>query len=195
MKCYFLIADLLLVLISAIVIIKKAKCSRNCGKCKKDVCVKKAELVINPLWVVLYVLGVLSSVLGALLLPGMAAWLGLLIGLIGFFGALFSVPFAYRFNHIGIYFLRCLSKNTHIEYDNIECISLEKTGRNDGDWNNDSILTQEYVITKIKNNQKQFLKKESIFETQKTTEMLKKYCPKKFPKQKAKNKKHSKEKS
>lgn len=195
MKIWFLSVELIVIIISLIVTIRKIKCSRNCGKCKKDVCVKKAELVINPLWVVLYVLGVVSFELSAMLLRGMAAWLGLIIGLVGFLGALFFIPFAYRFNHIGIYFLRCLNKDTYVEYDNIEHISLEKTGRNDGDWDNASILTQEYVITTIKNNQKQFFKKESVFETQKTTEMLKKYCPKKFPKQKAKNKKHSKEKS
>lgn len=114
MKIWFLSVELIVIIISLIVTIRKIKCSRNCGKCKKDVCVKKAELVINPLWVVLYVLGVVSFELSAMLLRGMAAWLGLIIGLVGFLGALFFLPFAYRFNHIGIYFLRCLNKDTYV---------------------------------------------------------------------------------
>lgn len=192
MKISFLVAELILVLISGIVTFRKIKCSRNCGKCRKDVCVKKAELVINPQWIVFFVLGVFSYTLGTLLLYQWIAWLMLVIGLLLLLGTLFFIPFAYRFNHIGIYFLRCLSKNTYIEYDNIDLIHIEESGRNEVSWEFDSIYTKEYVITPIKNNRKILFKKESLFETQKTTQMLKKYCPKKFPKTKAKNKKHSK---
>ena len=195
MKNFFLVAELILVLISIIVIFRKIKCSRNCGKCKKGVCVKKAELVINPQWIVFFVLGVFSYTLGTLLLYQWIAWLMLVIGLLLLLVTLFFIPFAYRFNHIGIYFLRCLSKNTYIEYDNIDLIHIEESGRNEVSWEFDSIYTKEYVITPIKNNRKLFLKKERVFATQKTTAMLKKYCPKKFPKTKAKNKKRSKGKS
>ncbi len=194
MKIFFLVAELIITLISVIVIIIKIKCSRNCGKCRKEVCVKKAELVINPQWVVSFVLGTISFIMGALLLYDMIAWLMLCVGLILLLLTLFFLPFAYRFNHIGIYFLRCLSKNTYIEYDNIDNIRVEESGHMDVGWNVDSILTKDYVITPIKNNRKLFFKKESIFETQKTTAMLKKYFPKKFPKTKGKNKKHKRKK-
>lgn len=195
MKNCLLIAEIFLILFSAIVNFGKIKCFRNCGKCKKDICSKKAELVINPQWIVCFVLGVIAMAIGILLLYHLVAWFMLSIGWILLLITLFFIPFAYRFNHIGIYFLKCLNKNTNVEYDSIENISLEKTGINDGDWNNDSILTQEYVITKINTNQKQSHKKESVFETQKTTAMLKKYCPQKFPKAKVKKKKHLKDKS
>ncbi len=190
MKIYFLVTELILVLISATVIFRKIKCSHNCGKCKKEVCSKKAEFVVNPQWVVSFVLGTISFIMGALLLYDMVAWLMLCVGLILLLLTLFFLPFAYRFNHIGIYFLRCLSKNTYIEYDDIDSIHIEESGHMDVGWNVDSILTKDYVITPIKNNRKLFFKKESIFETQKTTEMLKKYCPQKFPKSKKNNKKH-----
>ena len=192
MKSYFLIAGLFIALLSAIVIFKKIKCPRNCGKCRKDVCSKKAELVINPQWTVSFVLGVIAFTLGMLLLYELVAWLMLGIGLILLLITLFFIPVAYRFNHIGIYFLRCLGKNSCIEYDNIDNILIEESGSNDVSWEFDSILTKVYVITPIANNKKLFFKKEEVFGTQKTTAMLKKYCPQKFPKTKAKNKKHKK---
>ena len=194
MKIFFLIAELFFVLISAIVIYRKVKCSRNCGNCKKDVCAKKAELVVNPQWLFCFISSVISFTLGTLLLYELVAWLMLGIGLILILLTSLFVPFAYRFNHIGIYFLRCLNKNTFIEYDNIDSIHIEESGHMDVGWNVDSILTKDYVITPIKNNQKLFFKKEGIFETPKTTAMLKKYCPQKFPKTKVKNKKHKRKK-
>lgn len=195
MKNCLLIAEIIFVLISLFVIVGKVRCSRNCGKCRKDVCVKKAEFVINPQWVVSFVLGVIAYTLGTLLLNELVAWLILCIGLILLLITLFFIPFAYRFDHIGIYFLRCFSKNSYIEYDNIDNIRIEESGSNDVSWEFDSILTKVYVITPITNNKKLFFKKEEIFGTQKTTAMLKKYCPQKFPKQKAKKTKHSKGKS
>ena len=194
MKSYFLIAGLFIALLSAIVIFRKIKCPRNCGKCRKEVCVKKAELVINPQWAVSFVLGVIAFTLGTLLLYELVAWLMLWIGLILLLITLFFIPVAYRFNHIGIYFLRCLGKNSCIEYDNIDNILIEESGSNDVSWEFDSILTKVYVITQIANNKKLFFKKEDVFGTQKTTAMLKKYRPQKFPKTKVENKKHERKK-
>lgn len=194
MKNYFFVAELVWVFISAIVIYRKVKCSRNCGNCKKEVCTKKAELVINPQWVVSFILGVVAYTLGSLLLYELVAWLMLGIGSILLLLTCIFLPFAYRFNHIGVYFLRCYGSNSYIEYDNIDNILVEESGTNDFSWEFGSVLTKVYVITPIANNKKLFFKKEEVFETQKTTAMLKKYCPQKFPKTKVKNKKYSKKK-